>query len=91
MGVKYLQELVVGFKEGALVACCGAGGPYNFNASVQCGYPPTKGCDDPNLYANWDGIHLTEAAYKWLANGILTGAYTDKNLNIMSTSYISAL
>nr|GMC88258.1 GDSL esterase/lipase At1g28580-like [Ipomoea batatas] len=60
----YLTPDKLGFKEGALVACCGAGGPYNFNASVQCGYPPTKGCADPNLYANWDGMHLTEAAYK---------------------------
>ncbi|XP_019162692.1 PREDICTED: GDSL esterase/lipase At1g28600-like [Ipomoea nil] len=83
----YLTPDTLGFKEGAVVACCGAGGAYNFNASFLCGYPPTKACADPNLYANWDGIHLTEAAYKWLAHGILTGAYTNKNLNIISTSF----
>nr|GMC85639.1 GDSL esterase/lipase At1g28580-like [Ipomoea batatas] len=83
----YLNPDELGFKEGALVACCGAGGPYNFNESFKCGYPPTKSCANPNLHANWDGGHLTEAAYKWLAHSILTGAYTDKNLNTISTSF----
>ncbi|KAA8519685.1 hypothetical protein F0562_013870 [Nyssa sinensis] len=49
------------FTRGALTACCGAGGPYNYNSSVECGYPPSMACDDPSLYANWDGLHLTEA------------------------------
>lgn len=26
-------------------------------------------CKDPYLYASWDGIHLTEAAYRYIALG----------------------
>ena len=30
-------------------------------------------CDDPSKYISWDGIHLTEAAYKLIARNILKG------------------
>ncbi|KAL0407411.1 UNVERIFIED_CONTAM: GDSL esterase/lipase [Sesamum latifolium] len=43
-----------GFWNGALVACCGGGGPYNFNNSAMCGSPGSKTCSDPTTYANWD-------------------------------------
>ncbi|KAA8515153.1 hypothetical protein F0562_018332 [Nyssa sinensis] len=58
-----------GFTGGALTACCGAGGPYNYNSSMECGYPPASACDDPSLYVSWDGLHLTEAAYRWITKG----------------------
>ncbi|XP_058200186.1 GDSL esterase/lipase At1g28570-like isoform X1 [Rhododendron vialii] len=60
-----------------LEACCGAKeGLHDFNATVECGYPPSRPCDDPSSYANWDGIHLTEAAYRWISTGLLEGPYT---------------
>ncbi|MCL7042684.1 hypothetical protein MKW94_003957, partial [Papaver nudicaule] len=47
----------LGFKGGALNACCGSG--------------LSRCCDDPSTYVNWDGIHLTEAAYKVIAVNLL--------------------
>ncbi|GER57406.1 GDSL esterase/lipase [Striga asiatica] len=67
-------------------ACCGyGGGSYNFNQQVYCGATKVidgqtataSACSDPQNYVSWDGIHLTEAANKALAYGILGGA----NLN----------
>ncbi|KAK7332022.1 hypothetical protein VNO80_28768 [Phaseolus coccineus] len=59
-----------------LKACCGMGGPYNFNASVRCGDPSVIACDDPSKYIGWDGIHLTEAAYKLIAQAVIKGPYS---------------
>ncbi|KAM1008458.1 hypothetical protein EV2_005058 [Malus domestica] len=28
-------------------------------------------CKDPSSYVNWDGIHLTDAAYRYIAKGLL--------------------
>ncbi|MCL7035228.1 hypothetical protein MKW94_000598, partial [Papaver nudicaule] len=61
----------LGFKNGALKACCGGEGPYNCNQNVHCGSADAKLCDDPSTYVNWDGVHLTEAAYKFLANSLM--------------------
>ncbi|KAK9024675.1 hypothetical protein V6N11_004833 [Hibiscus sabdariffa] len=59
-----------GFKE-TLKACCGTGGPYSYNSSRSCGYPPLKSsCNNPSSYISWDGMHYTEAANKWLANAV---------------------
>jgi phospholipase/lecithinase/hemolysin len=51
----------------ALVACCGGGGRYNYNVTAACGLPGATACADPSGAVNWDGIHLTEAAYKDIA------------------------
>ncbi|KAL3617051.1 hypothetical protein CASFOL_039445 [Castilleja foliolosa] len=64
-----------GFSDGILVACCGGGGPYNFNNTARCGHIGSKACLDPKAYANWDGIHLTEAAYRYIAMGLLNGSF----------------
>jgi lysophospholipase L1-like esterase len=32
-------------------------------------------CADPGNYLIWDGIHLTEAAYRSIADGWLKGPY----------------
>ncbi|KAL5096824.1 hypothetical protein RYX36_001151 [Vicia faba] len=56
-----------------LKACCGMGGSYNFNESKVCGKPDVVACDDPSQYIGWDGIHLTEAAYRLIAHGIING------------------
>nr|XP_027111879.1 GDSL esterase/lipase At1g28610-like isoform X2 [Coffea arabica] len=54
-------------------ACCGDGGPYNYNKEVQCGDPPTTVCPDPSVYINWDGPHFTEAANRWITSALLRG------------------
>ncbi|PWA80786.1 GDSL-like Lipase/Acylhydrolase superfamily protein [Artemisia annua] len=53
-----------GFTNGALKACCGGGGPFNYNVSALCGDASATMCDQPQTYVSWDGIHMTEAAYK---------------------------
>jgi len=32
-------------------------------------------CDDPSKYIGWDGIHLTEAAYKLIVQALIKGSY----------------
>lgn len=70
----------LGFRNGALMACCGGGGPYNFNNSARCGHIGYKACSDPTTYANWDGVHLTEAAYRHIATGLIKGPFTSPPL-----------
>ncbi|RHN72058.1 putative sinapine esterase [Medicago truncatula] len=65
-----------GFTNGALNACCGGGRRYNFNDSARCGYKGSKVCEDPSTYTNWDGIHLTEAAYRHIAKGLINGPFS---------------
>lgn len=69
-----------GFKHGPLKTCCGGGGPYNFNPKTSCGVRGSSVCEDPSAYANWDGVHLTEAAYHAIADSILHGPYTSPRL-----------
>ncbi|BAT87167.1 hypothetical protein VIGAN_05051000 [Vigna angularis var. angularis] len=64
-----------------LKACCGKGGPYNFNASIKCGDPGVKACDDPSKYIGWDGKHLTEAAYKLIVQALIKGTYSLPQFN----------
>ena len=77
---------ILGFTGGALTACCGGGGPYNVNTSVKCGDPSVSACDDPSKYVSWDGVHLTEAAYRWITNGLLEGPYTIPQISISCVS-----
>ncbi|KAJ0963066.1 hypothetical protein J5N97_028188 [Dioscorea zingiberensis] len=63
-----------GFSNGVLRTCCGGGGPYNFNISARCGHPGAKACMNPSSYVNWDGIHLTEAAYRHISIALLHGS-----------------
>ncbi|KAK1693763.1 hypothetical protein QYE76_010460 [Lolium multiflorum] len=65
-----------GLKYG-LKVCCGAGGQgkYNYNNKARCGMSGASACSDPQNYLIWDGIHLTEAAYRSIANGWLKGPY----------------
>ncbi|KAJ7542846.1 hypothetical protein O6H91_09G014700 [Diphasiastrum complanatum] len=66
-------------------ACCGLGGSYNFDFSLQCGmildiigalYSPPA-CKNPAIYSNWDGIHPTEAFSQIVAAAFLTGQYIE--------------
>jgi phospholipase/lecithinase/hemolysin len=72
----YQEPSKFGFMDRPLPACCGLGGPYNFTLSKKCGSVGVKYCSDPSKYVNWDGVHMTEAAYKWIADGLLKGPYT---------------
>ncbi|OMP05782.1 Lipase, GDSL [Corchorus olitorius] len=65
-----------GFKE-SFKACCGAGDPYNFGVFETCGSPSIIACSNPSEYINWDGVHLTEAMYKVLADMFLNGNLTN--------------
>ncbi|ESQ33990.1 hypothetical protein EUTSA_v10009438mg, partial [Eutrema salsugineum] len=65
-----------GFMNRPLSACCGSGGPYKFNSVRQCGTKGVDCCVDPSKYVHWDGFHLTESAYRWIALGLLEGNYT---------------
>lgn len=66
----------IGFLKSVLVACCGGGGPYNFNVSAQCGTSQATSCEDPKQYVNWDGYHFSEAAYKWITKSLLEGLFS---------------
>ncbi|KAG7564907.1 GDSL lipase/esterase [Arabidopsis suecica] len=57
-------------------ACCGTGEPYNFQVFQTCGTAAATACKDPNQYINWDGVHLTEAMYKVMADMFLDGTFT---------------
>ncbi|PIA27316.1 hypothetical protein AQUCO_08100040v1 [Aquilegia coerulea] len=77
-----------GFKQDVLGACCGGGGPYNYNLTAKCGYEGSTSCEDPSLYVTWDGVHLTEAAYKWIATGLLKGPCSDGRLQLKLWGYL---
>ncbi|OMO65343.1 Lipase, GDSL [Corchorus olitorius] len=64
-----------------LTACCGGGGPYNFNISKFCGRPGSNLCEDPSTYISWDGVHFTEAAYKLISKSLLDGSTTIPRFN----------
>nr|GMD68712.1 GDSL esterase/lipase At1g28580-like [Ipomoea batatas] len=77
----FLSPKKYGFNdESRLIACCGSGGPYNVDDDAKCGYPSSHACDDPSSYIQWDGAHLTQAAYQWIAKGLLSGLYTSPNI-----------
>ncbi|KAI5427594.1 GDSL esterase/lipase At3g26430 [Lathyrus oleraceus] len=74
-----------GFKE-HLRACCGHGGKYNYNKKIGCGGKVkidgkeiliAKPCKDPSVVVNWDGVHLTQAANKWVFDQIVDGSFSD--------------
>ncbi|XP_028766511.1 GDSL esterase/lipase At1g28590-like [Neltuma alba] len=68
-----LYHFPTNFGFSGLKACCGSEGPYNFNASLgKYGEEGVKACDDPSKYISWDGIHMTEAAHRWIIKGLLS-------------------
>ncbi|KAI6705354.1 hypothetical protein NL676_008316 [Syzygium grande] len=74
-----------GFDGGILRACCGGGGTYNYNSSALCN-SNARVCDDPSAYASWDGIHFTEAAYRWIFKSMADGSCTVPKLDISCPS-----
>lgn len=85
-----------GFEQPIMV-CCGTGGPpLNYDSRISCGQTKTlngtavtaNGCSNSSKYVNWDGIHYTEAANKYVSSQILTGKFSDPpfSLNVAITS-----
>ncbi|URE39787.1 GDSL esterase lipase [Musa troglodytarum] len=74
-----INPLKYGFKDGALRTCCGAPGVrnYNFNLHAKCDQNGSSVCPDPTTHVSWDGIHMTEAAHRIIAQGWLHGPYVD--------------
>lgn len=58
-----------------LPACCGLGGPYHYTSGKKCGFEGVEYCNDPSKYVNWDGVHMTEDAYRLIAEGLFKGPY----------------
>ncbi|KAK9291715.1 hypothetical protein L1049_019664 [Liquidambar formosana] len=52
-------------------ACCGIGGDYDFSLTKMCGNPGVPVCADPSSRISWDGIHLTQEAYKFMAGWLI--------------------
>ncbi|KAJ3695216.1 hypothetical protein LUZ60_000593 [Juncus effusus] len=79
-----------------LIACCGSEGRYNYNASISCGEYGSTVCSNPSEYVSWDGIHMTEATYKFISDEILhNSSYTSPPLaqacsNIYHIDYASS-
>ncbi|CAN6172596.1 unnamed protein product [Urochloa humidicola] len=60
----------------AFQTCCGSGGgKFNYQNSARCGMSGAYACSNPAAHLSWDGIHLTEAAYKQITDGWLNGAH----------------
>ncbi|XP_066377879.1 acetylajmalan esterase-like [Miscanthus floridulus] len=57
-------------------ACCGGGGgEYNFDWRRMCGFDGAAACAEPSTYLSWDGIHMTQAAYRAMSRLIYHGKY----------------
>lgn len=65
-----------GFAEPFKVCCGYGGGMYNFNYMDACGSPSAVSCTKPSQYINWDGVHLTEAMYRAMADALWNGTYS---------------
>ncbi|KAL0334011.1 UNVERIFIED_CONTAM: GDSL esterase/lipase [Sesamum angustifolium] len=83
----YLSPHQFGFTKGSVLrACYERGSPSNFNKSEPCGISPAVCCDNPSSFASWDGLHYTETAYKWIAQGLLQGPYTTPRISTICPS-----
>lgn len=81
--IGHAKEL--GFENPFLV-CCGHGGKFNYNRFIKCGSKKivngkeivvAKSCKNPVSRINWDGVHFTEAANKWIFENIANGSFSD--------------
>ncbi|KAG2695648.1 hypothetical protein I3760_07G022100 [Carya illinoinensis] len=64
-------------------SCCGAGGYYNFEMTKMCGAPNVPVCTNPEERISWDGIHLTEKAYQYMAYWLIRDILPKLNCNIV--------
>lgn len=64
--------LFVGFDQtSVLKSCCGIGGSYNYDPSRGCGSVGVPVCPYPTKYIHWDGMHLTQEAYRRVSDIII--------------------
>lgn len=68
----------LGFEEdGVFKTCCGKGdNDYNCDPDKLCGNEGVPVCNDPAKRLSWDGLHLTQQAYKNLADWLLSNMFT---------------
>lgn len=65
---QYVLSGSVGFdKSVALKSCCGIGGGYNYDGKRQCGAVGVPVCQNPDKFISWDGVHLTQKAYRFMS------------------------
>ncbi|XP_052169551.1 GDSL esterase/lipase At5g45910-like isoform X2 [Oryza glaberrima] len=70
---RHVSEMVqnpdkFGFQKDVLSVCCGGPGKYHYNTRIICGDEGATTCVDPSKSLYWDGVHLTEAAYHYIAD-----------------------
>ncbi|MED6183702.1 hypothetical protein PIB30_040255 [Stylosanthes scabra] len=83
----YKSPRKFGFTKSILNSCCPLDNANNHNAVMKkCGEQGVITCNDPSQYISWDGIHLTEAAYKWIAKGLLKGPFTNPKIGLSCDS-----
>nr|XP_017222289.1 PREDICTED: acetylajmalan esterase-like [Daucus carota subsp. sativus] len=63
----------LGFDEDSLlIACCGAGGKYHVGGFAKfCGSRGVSVCSNPDGHLNWDGVHPTQKANKYLSSWLI--------------------
>ncbi|WRX29021.1 hypothetical protein QQP08_021508, partial [Theobroma cacao] len=62
-------------------SCCGTGGDYNFSLMKICGVSGVSVCSNPDKSLNWDGSHLTQQAYKFMARWLIHDIYPKLQCN----------
>lgn len=65
----------------ALKACCGSGGKYRYSSSRVCGRAKLPVCSNPDQFISWDGMHMTQRAYKFLAKWLVADILPQLNCN----------
>ncbi|XVE50625.1 hypothetical protein DITRI_Ditri01bG0178500 [Diplodiscus trichospermus] len=49
---------------------------------MACGNTPLRtSCNDPSSYVSWDGVHYTEAAYRWISRAVFEELYNIPFIN----------
>ncbi|KAK8692333.1 hypothetical protein V6N13_075801 [Hibiscus sabdariffa] len=58
-------------------ACCGIGigGDYKLEFNKMCGAPGVAVCQNPEKYISWDGVNLTQKAYKFITGWLIHHIY----------------
>ncbi|KAL1201502.1 GDSL esterase/lipase [Cardamine amara subsp. amara] len=54
-------------KSVALKSCCEIGGANNYDGKRQCGAAGVPVCQNPAKFISWDGVHLTQKAYRLMS------------------------
>lgn len=59
------------------VACCGAGGEYNYNPAAVCGTNSSSRCSESESYVYWDDFHPTDTLNRLIAAKFASGKYVE--------------